>query len=112
MQYKGKGAKEQKFKATNQHIFNNLWYFFYTSQVSPASRSDVTVCMCNHLTVFAVVVVPVNTINFNYVFTQSLSENKLVFNFVVVMLSIYLLAVAIMRRYDRDDVLKVKISDY
>ncbi|XP_072039763.1 polycystin-1-like protein 2 [Amphiura filiformis] len=74
--------------------------------VSSASRPDVTVCMCTHLTTFTVIMVPINTIDFQHAFSQDLSDNAMVFSFIVVVLSIYLLVVAIMRRYDRDDVLK------
>lgn len=85
-----------------------MYYFvLVTTQVSQASRPDTTVCMCNHLTTFTVVIVPVNTIDFANAFSQDLSENALVFTFIVVVISIYLLVVIYMRRKDREDVLKV-----
>ena len=82
-----------------------------TSQVSSESTSQVTRCLCDHLTSFAAgVFVPPNSINFATVFTDlgaKLRDNNSVLASLAVIVVLYIVTSVWARRMDKKDVEKV-----
>ena len=66
-------------------------------------------CHCNHLTTFTAtdIVVPVNTIDFSEVFSADITDNALVFSTIIVLFVLYVIAVILLRRKDKQDIINV-----
>ncbi|XP_038057433.1 location of vulva defective 1-like isoform X2 [Patiria miniata] len=76
-------------------------------RVSSLSTNNVTVCQCNHLTNFASNFVPVNTIDFIYVFTESnLGDNAAVLVVAIGILCLAILLAPLLRWKDKQDLLR------
>ncbi|CAF0835622.1 unnamed protein product [Adineta ricciae] len=82
-------------------------------QVGPLTTLKSTECLCTHLTTFGSdFYVPPNTIDFKTVFTKfkTLHENAAVFSTVIVIFGLYLLAAIWARRKDKQDLVKVSLT--